>query len=1259
MTVGVLTLPAKGRSLPSPSAQSHETNRSETDKHAHSVINAQLEKELTTFIALLRMTITSECSSHPSVPAILERLNDTTDMNLFDVPEANDTQLYRRIGPLAKHVHQLFLVPTDVHQETLAELLPECSEENAASDLRFLLDLINQDVVYGLKRTAFASEADRLAYKDRENQAIAHILEGMRYSNYRYSTVRKTEWDPRRKAKLVFVPRKPRRCYLELLGRCVYRDIGLQYEAPVPPLGHPELLEASRVLLQECAKFWRILPPAHAITRLKVTMDMVLSREIPESYLFEALQELSTVHAAPDTIWVEPDTDGCRAIFQDMVSWIAEDIAQFVMNMEDSRDMRTLFAFRLLGTLAAHPVFQVVTATQRSAIVHEIADYAQKAALARYHKLHDLASTEYPASELLPLTYLATLVDQDSHRLNAIFPSVELDAEHTINIAAVTLERILKCLQLEVQNIIHSPQEPVVDLTKALDIYDAIYDLDRRAHAIAGFSLLQDELTVWLRRTLLQWVDNVEAMTPQWITNALQVETSQLAEGQFPYSSSVIDVSDILFGQIELLQRIQWPDPALKADVLRRFSRALVHFLTGYCHAAEHKFLDTLMWMTLGSTQSLSSQFLKRVGAIVAQATEEAQPVYFSIDSCVALNNLHLVEANVNRMYDALGVEEHLENPHRQSMLSPPGPPRYLISFHVVHAQGFSIDKAHPHPFVGFMTLPDKTALGRTRPSFIGTDPRWDEYVEFTMPSQTVNVLIAVQDMDDASGREQVYAFSSWTLDPAVCTTEVTRDLTLDLVPTGRLTLRVTVDQERDSTQFYFGKVFRTMQLTQSSLSRMIIQQMTPYMRQCLSRRALLQAVEAVKSPEDQTSASHRVTSGLNAWLKRNSLLTEKPKPQPGSTVSAAGLAMAAQASSDTLSDTASMSPSEVQATVCDQLLEPVTTYLNKNLAILFQNLHPGVSKDVVVKIWREMLFIFEDLLLPAAYSCNDKRQLQPLPPAHVDLIYTCLERLKQFFNGDDAANVSLMGRLESRHYYELLKVQEYYHLNTDDLVDLYISFKQRDELPEMQAKQHQLNRRKSVWAYGNRRRRRRLHHEAKAVTNETDLLLRILQLRGDQDAALNLSSTPVNGQPPPTATNSNGADVGALNQSFATTSLSPKETRSAVNSFRASFLSSIGYQNPDFFPATASRPSLTLPLTPGMPDTKLLESQQQPYTSLPGPLPLTPAPTNHDPVPTLTTTTTTPGTVGLGPESESSNGVGGWTGLKTAFTKFISPGAQ
>ncbi|KAJ1650328.1 hypothetical protein IWQ61_008840 [Dispira simplex] len=1067
-----------------------------------SYINDQLSRELSGFISMIRMAAIQADLNEKAKEEVEQRLQNVHTMNFFDLPDSYRAKASQNVGPLASLVMRLFKIDPSDHTYFVQKYSPLCTEENASQDIHFLLDMLIQGTVYGLPKSVFYSDEDYLAYMNQENRELSELYENIRYSSFSYNTFRRTEFDKGgQRGNLIFMPQTVLMYYHETLGRCLFQDICKRYETSSPPEDTCDLSEGSKFLLQECTKFWRIRPHTGQVLRFEVLTRMALSQDIPYIYLLNALDEVEREFTSQKHIWTTLDVTFCHHVFTQIIGWSMLRISETVQQVENTSEALVTLATKLLHRIVNTAIFQKVMASEMESIEASAIHDIQYAANQRFRYLHHQAQENYGESDLTILSFLADRIDQDVTHLERHLAQVHLSPNGAINLATVVLDIQLKGLKLDVQNITRESSVSPEYLSEALDIYDFLYQLDGKLASITGSSVLHDDLPQWLNQYLRAWMTNMEVTIPQWIESAIQTETRETSTEQFPYSSSVIDLMTIFSQQIAVIKRIRWPDLEIESELLVRFVKILYAMIDRYRQNVEEQFMATIALGNLGNAPSFSgrsSQLLRHIG-IMSAPTDDVQPVYFSLDSCVAFNTMYMLTEKVDDMYVELGIQDllqRLEEADRHSRgprsdLSEPHT-HYLVGVDVLHANAISLDKSNPKPFVTLTNKNIEQEMARSRPSFLGTNPRWDEYIEFTVTQNTTDLLLAIKDVDDFGQEEETYAVVRFQLDVAKIGVEVTHNFKLKLIPEGELSIRLTVDQAKENVQFYFGKACRTLQMAQNSMRRMIVQQMSPYLRKCLEFKQLFKVLSEPVTRHKDSSLSP--PNQFFTFLRGRSSGNRTTAPSNSSHQE--GQDKALKRSKSVVYD----------PEMCDQALLPLTDYLNTNLSVLFQNLHSGVSKSIVESIWREILLVVDDLLLPPAFGYYDKKEYTILSSSKLRLVYDCLERLKLFFNGDGATGIDLLERLESRHFFELLRIQEYYQLTTNELVDRYIAVKELSYLPEESRRRHAVQRRKSVWTYGNRQRRQRLHRDSKKATNDIEILTRLLILRGEMDMAEDLS---------------------------------------------------------------------------------------------------------------------------------------------------------
>jgi hypothetical protein len=170
------------------------------------------------------------------------------------------------------------------------------------------------------------------------------------------------------------------------------------------------------------------------------------------------------------------------------------------------------------------------------------------------------------------------------------------------------------------------------------------------------------------------------------------------------------------------------------------------------------------------------------------------------------------------------------------------------------------------------------------------------------------------------------------------------------------------MEGEKDDIQFYFGRAFRALKRAENDMTRKIVDtvllprlrhtniQMTTYSRHCLS----LSVIRGLTT----TTSAQKITS----WLNRTKL--------SGQTA-----------------------PAPVKQGLTDEEVEkaihPLFNYYDANFEILDESLSKVASVVVMGKLWKALLIMFEDLLLPPL-SDKPSRKRQ-LIETEVDVIYKWL----------------------------------------------------------------------------------------------------------------------------------------------------------------------------------------------------------------------------------------------------------------------------
>ncbi|KAJ1674575.1 hypothetical protein EV182_002998, partial [Spiromyces aspiralis] len=450
-----------------------------------------------------------------------------------------------------------------------------------------------------------------------------------------------------------------------------------------------------------------------------------------------------------------------------------------------------------------------------------------------------------------------------------------------------------------------------------------------------------------------------------------------------------------------------------KGRFITRFAKILSQSFEKYAVAMEQVFASTL------SRTKVEMQKRKNYSV-----DKTAGLVYFTPAMCAKINNIAYV---LYRLFDInrdLGIAELIEELGGEDRPSPKHPSddghSYLFSVKVIRAEGLRISKVlrdnepdeEARPYVKIISpcldeygVINFKNIGKTRRvGMNGTSARWEQTFDYEYAAELGERSVPIQlrvctsrGPNNLVPRERVHAQSYFPLSPKLlCEVDSSQDLVLDLEPAGYLYINVTIDREKDNVKFYFGRVVRTLTRTQAYMESLIIEHITSFLqgqlRQCVQ-------------------VSRRKHRALDAIDKRISAFRRGPRR---------------------------LSASQTLLEGCEERLMPIFNYLENNLHMVYQELYYEVANNVILRVWSEVLGVFQDLLLPPLYG-KVRGNLWHWSEQDLGIIYAMLEDVKWYFNGGDDADGIPIEDLECKKYHELMTIRELYSLPVPVLIDRYV----------------------------------------------------------------------------------------------------------------------------------------------------------------------------------------------------------------------------
>ncbi|KAH7100511.1 hypothetical protein BKA62DRAFT_620047 [Auriculariales sp. MPI-PUGE-AT-0066] len=879
----------------------------------------------------------------------------------------------------------------------------------------------------------------------------------------------------------VYIPPSPRKFYRRLLELAIQFDLEAMHTLPEDQEVSLGILSARHLeVVNECAIRWRI-PQSY---RVAAFMDVVRYKfereEVPLECIPEGLQMIQrALGETPLDHWHRVDSDFLAQIYGALFNI-------FVGNLYHALD-----ALPGLSRDTVAPFIDILETVQSSGLlarfnvdvearVRELEDRARIVSVHYYTETQQDLFSQPGVNRAMPLLLLTDVLERNAKTLDKRFNEPWLGRIDLVSLAMGSqVPLFVSDLDRERKKLIDgssnqpTPDIPIEDIfslfrrTKTLiDMHAAFCEGQTIDFDIVGY------FEVWVR----QWLQSTDSKTTQWVNGSVDADKFE-PEGEEGHSSSIVDLFDSLRSPIQFLLDLQWPDEYQEARFFTAISKTISKSLEQYCRRIEELFMNEMFPQPTDFLQpQKQSAWIENIKMTV-QGEKKVEPFHFQPASCVKLNNIESARQLLDKMYaqvDADKITRVLET--HPSVPDKIERQRFLFTIKIVLAEKLvPIDSAASARLDTFVTLSDEQGhrLAKTRTIYDSFDPRWEETYDISV-DKALWLMVSIRDRT-LVGKHDTVGRAYICLDPRRFGDFLAHDLWLDLDTQGRVLLRVSMEGEKDDIQFYFGRAFRSLKRAEVEMVRIFIDKMSPMIRQSLSRTVVKSLIKTNNPLGSMGSIDYKQAIGGMQALYRSAIGTQSSEvqiPLPPA-------------------EKTRVRPQELTDVEIEEAIAPLLEYFEQNLQTLNTYLSTSAREMVMAKIWKEILTVIENLLVPPLSDLPS--DMRPLSDKEVDIVFKWLKFLRDYFYAEGESPLPLEA-LQNQKYRDIMSIRLYYDMHTDALMVECVKMMQQNLSSEPTVKK----RAKSVYQQRNlgtikdRKREKRKQQEP----TSSEMIMRILRMR-------------------------------------------------------------------------------------------------------------------------------------------------------------------
>jgi len=431
----------------------------------------------------------------------------------------------------------------------------------------------------------------------------------------------------------------------------------------------------------------------------------------------------------------------------------------------------------------------------------------------RYTKLLGLSSPFVENTEdiLIGLAKLADLIVKDIEEDLNYYQEV---FKKEVNIVRLSSQIYLKSFIKELENNSERlASEEALESSKAtFELYRRVRLMDRQyASLVPSFKRISMgsgfNIEKWFNDFVIAWLKVQQERTLVWVKTAVATDTFEKMSDTQPFSTSVIDLFEIMFEELDLIKGLEWSDTEQYTEFLTTFARIVTKAIEQYCDAMEENEMKK-------EETDIDNQSCVKLSNI-EKAIEKLNEVFNKMKELNVIEDNRPISTNTRRFTeDITGT----------------------FSMEVIYAENLKPCNKNglSNPYVVIKVPEDNNELIKTSIINDSINPRWDETFQvFMVPTKSLEVCIynktSFLSSDEVIGKKTIHFSTNW------CDHQ-THELIVKLEPQGRLLIRITMDGEGEDLSFFFKKSKQRLIRTSHDFIRELAYRITPYVKEVYTK---------------------------------------------------------------------------------------------------------------------------------------------------------------------------------------------------------------------------------------------------------------------------------------------------------------------------------------------------------------------------------------------------------------------------------------